>query len=393
MSFADRWLLPDGVEEILPASALHIEAARRQLLDLYDQWGYDLVMPPMIEYTDSLLIGLGQDIDLLTFRVTDQLSGRMMGIRADITPQIARMDAHSFAREGINRLCYAGHVLHTKPKTPMATRTPIQAGVELFGEASLNADIEVISLMLESLATLAVPQLHMDLGHISVYHGLAKAAGLSDQQEQQFFDLLQQKSAADIAGWVATNVTNDEHKRWFLALPELAGGLEIVAQAKQVLSGAPSQALAAIAELESVAQHIQARWPDVEIYCDLSEVRGYNYHTGIVFAAFSPGFGGTIARGGRYDHIGQVFGRSRPAIGFTVDISTVMRLIESPRADQGAIFAPWSCDVAQWSAVQALRARGRRVVCALSEGEQAPADCTEQLIHDQEQGKFTLKPL
>lgn len=380
MSYADRWQLPDGVEEILPDAALRIEALRRQLLDLYQCWGYDLVIPPMIEYTDSLLIGLGQDIDLLTFRLTDQLSGRMMGIRADITPQIARMDAHSFKRQGASRLCYAGHVLHAKPKTPLATRSPIQAGIELFGEAGLNADIEVISLLLESLETAGMPQLNIDLGHVAVYRSLAEAAGLNPQQEQTFFDLLQKKSAADIQAWISANISSAEHAQWFAQLPELAGNVSVLTRAREVLAGAPASVFAAIDDMAAIAEVIQRRWPNVQMHFDLSEVRGYHYHTGIVFAAFAPGFGGTIARGGRYDSIGQVFGRARPAIGFTVDISTLNRLLTTCQAEPVApVFAPYSADPAQWQAVQSLRQSGRRVICALNNQDTAPPECSHRL--------------
>src|SRR5690554_4258918 len=190
MTYADRWLLPDGVEEILPDQAKPIEHLRRQLLDLYSTWGYDMVIPPLLEYTDSLLIGLGRDIDLLTFKVTDQLTGRTLGIRADITPQTARMDAHSFTRRDANRLCYAGHVVHTKPKNPLATRTPIQVGVELYGESGVTADIEVVSLLLESLLTAGLPKLQIDLGHVGIYRALARAAAVTEGQEEEVFDFL-----------------------------------------------------------------------------------------------------------------------------------------------------------------------------------------------------------
>lgn len=391
MNTVDRWQLPDGVEEILPQSASQIEALRRQLLDLYRSWGYDLVIPPMIEFTDSLLIGLGQDIDLQTFRVTDQLSGRMMGIRADITPQIARIDAHCFKREGSNRLCYAGHVLHTKPKTPLATRSPIQAGVELFGEASIAADIEVASLMLESLQLAGISDVHLDLGHVAIYRSLAAAAGFSREQEQAFFDLLQKKSSADIDNWISANITEAKFATWFSLLPDLAGGSEVLGLAQQQLAGAPNEVFEAIAAMQKMADVIAERYPQVQLHYDLSEVRGYHYHTGIVFAAFTPGFGGTIARGGRYDAIGKVFGRARPAIGFTVDISTVTRLAARALNSDSPVFAPASEDPKLWQAVRQMRRSGRRVVCALTDFETAPAECRQQLVLVD--GQYQLQPL
>ncbi len=311
----------------------------------------------------------------------------MMGIRADITPQIARMDAHSFKREGSSRMCYAGHVLHAKPKTPLATRSPIQAGIELFGEPGLSADIEVLSLLLESLATAGMPQLNIDLGHVAVYRSLAQAAGLNSQQEQTFFDLLQKKSAADIEAWISVNIDNAQHAQWFCQLPELAGDVTVLARARSVLAGAPEAVFTAIDAMAAIAEVISQRWPNVQMHYDLSEVRGYHYHTGIVFAAFAPGFGGTIARGGRYDSIGQVFGRPRPAIGFTVDISTLNRLLAgNGRAQvESAVFAPYSEDPAQWRAIQSLRQAGRRVICALNDQETAPPECSHRLAREGEQ--------
>ena len=392
MSSADRWQLPEGVDEILPESALTIERLRRQLLDLYQRWGYDLVIPPMIEFTDSLLIGLGSDIDLLTFRITDQMSGRMMGIRADITPQIARMDAHSFIREGASRFCYTGHVLHTKPKTQLATRSPIQAGVELFGEDSINADIEVISLLLESLQTVGMPELNIDLGHVAIYRSLAAAANFTTEQEQSFFDLLQKKSTTDIQRWIGANLSDEQHIRWFRCLPELAGDVTVLSAAKEALAGAPQAVFEAIDEMAAIASVVQSRWPQVQLYYDLSEVRGYHYHTGIVFAAFAPGYGATIARGGRYDSIGSVFGRARPAIGFTVDITTVNLLLSQSSSDPfAAVFVPFDLVQSQWTKVQELRQKGHRVICALSASDKPASECDQQLVI--ESGQVHLIPL
>ena len=197
MKNVDRWLLPDGVDEVLPEQALVVERLRRELLDLYHRWGYDLVIPPMVEFTESLLSGSGSDLDLMTFRVTDQVSGRMMGIRADITPQTARMDAHSLRREGPNRLCYAGTVLHTRPRGPLESRTPISLGVELFGEATLSADIEVIELFLQTLKSSGVDNVHLDLGHVDIFRGILAVANLDSDQESQLFELLQRKATGE----------------------------------------------------------------------------------------------------------------------------------------------------------------------------------------------------
>jgi len=364
---ADRWLLPDGVEEILPGDAAIIEGLRRRLIDIYRSWGYDQVIPPLIEYTDSLLIGMGSDIDLLTFKMTDQLSGRTLGIRADITPQTARMDAHSCRREGPNRLCYAGHVLHTKPQGPLATRSPIQAGVELFGEAGLDADIEVISLMLESLGQIGLEQANIDLGHVGIYRALVDSAGLDESQQQQYFELLQHKAVSEIETWVSANIRVEETAELLRQLPRLAGDKTILDKARSLFESVSEDALAAIDELESVAEVVLQRYPNTHLYFDLGELRGYHYHTGIVFAAFAQGQGQAIANGGRYDHIGEVFGRARPATGFALDITKVAALLAAkPQFKQG-IYAPASDDSQQWQAIQALRAQGERVVCGLAD--------------------------
>ncbi len=379
MTYADRWLLPDGVEEILPAQARPIEQLRRRLLDLYSSWGYDLVIPPLLEYTDSLLIGLGRDLDLLTFKVTDQLSGRTLGIRADITPQTARMDAHSFIREGANRLCYAGHVVHARPKNPLATRTPIQAGVEYYGEPGLAADIEVVSLLLESLVLAGLPRQHIDLGHVGIYRALADFARLSQEQETAFFDLLQRKAMTEMRAWLAVHVPAPRAAELLLALPGLAGDAAVLDQAKALFAGDCPEAVAAVEQLADIARAVAPRFPQAELYFDLGELRGYHYLTGPVFAAFAPGYGNPIASGGRYDHIGEVFGRARPATGFAVDITALSKLgLLAPPASAG-IFAVLDGSDAQWRAISELRRRGERVVCGSAEEDPRAQGCDRRL--------------
>lgn len=379
MTYADRWLLPDGVEEILPAEAKAIDTLRRRLLDLYSTWGYDMVIPPLLEYTDSLLIGLGRDVDLLTFKVTDQLSGRTLGIRADITPQTARMDAHSFHRAGANRLCYAGHVVHTRPKSPLATRTPIQAGLEFYGEPGIAADIEVVSLLLESLAVAGLPRQHIDLGHVGIYRAIATSAGLSKAQEETFFELLQRKATTEIRAWVEANISNSVTANLFLALPGLAGDKSVLQKAKALFSGLQA-AQHAVEQLMQVAEIIEQRYPNAELYFDLGELRGYHYLTGLVFAAFAPGYGNPIASGGRYDHIGEVFGRARPATGFAVDITAISKLGLLPRASLSAIAVIESGDPLQWQAVSNLRLQGERVVNVSTTSDLAELGCNRQLV-------------
>jgi ATP phosphoribosyltransferase regulatory subunit len=379
MTTADRWLLPDGVEELLPGRAARAERLRRRLLDLYDSWGYQLVMPPLLEFTDSLLVGLGSDVDLLTFKVTDQLTGRTLGIRADITPQVARIDAHSLQSDGPVRLCYAGSVLHTRPKSVLASRSPIQIGAELYGDAGLASDSEVVLLMLETLRVAGLERITLDLGHVGIYRAVIAAAGLTGDDEARLFDALQRKATGEIAAALGP-VADARVRHWLLALAGLQGGIEVLAQARQQLAGAPQPVFDAIDELQAVAQLVQARMPAVALYFDLAELRGYHYHTGLVFAALVPGWGQAVANGGRYDHVGEVFGRARPATGFSTDLKALIALaVEGEAEESGAVLAPAGDDIELWRAVQALRARGERVINALP-GQPAPAGCDRELV-------------
>lgn len=364
MSRIENWMLPDGVEEILPNEARHIENLRRQLLNLFVSWGFDLVIPPMMEFSDALMVGLGQDLEGLTYKVVDQVSGGTMAIRSDMTPQAARMDAHSLKREGVNRLCYSGHVLFTRAKSPLCSRSPLQVGVELFGESALDADLEIISLLIEAVQAAQLPQWSLDLGHVGIFRALAAACSLSEDQEGQLFELVQAKAMADIHAWVAENITDSRHADWLLALPRLSGGVSVLEKAEHLFTGAPSQISNAIQELQQIAQQLRARYPDVPLYIDLSELRGYHYHTGVVFAAFAPGLGREIASGGRYDHIGEAFGRARPATGFTVDLIALKRLGAPSDQSPVGIFVPFELVASHWSAIQTLRAEGERVICA-----------------------------
>nr|WP_298147855.1 ATP phosphoribosyltransferase regulatory subunit [uncultured Pseudomonas sp.] len=364
MATVDRWLLPDGIEEILPPEAARIETARRQVLDLFQRWGYEFVVTPHIEYLESLLTGAGQDLDLRTFKVIDPLSGRQMGFRADITPQVARIDAHSMRREGPSRLCYAGSVLHAQPRPLTTSRSPIQLGAELYGDASPASDIEVISLLLDTLQLAQVPDVHMDLGHVGIYRGLARAAGLSQEVEQQLFDAMQRKAMDEIAA--LTHALPASLGKMLQALAELCGGREVLDLAQACLVDAPDDVHAALDELLAIADALSLRYPELPLYFDLGELRGYRYHTGAVFAAFVPSVGYAIAQGGRYDDIGADFGRARPATGFSTDLKTLVSLGNMQLGDVPAgIWAPDNHDVYLWQAVQRLRGEGARVVQAL----------------------------
>ncbi len=358
----DRWLLPDGIEEILPDRAYKMERLRRRLLDLYHAWGYDLVLPPLVEFTESLLSGSGSDLDLMTFKITDQLSGRTLGVRADMTPQAARMDAHSLRRTGPSRLCYAGQVLYTRARNPLESRSPIQVGVELFGAAGLAADIEVINLLLETLRQARVESIHLDLGHVGIYRTLEASAGLDDAGRAELFDLVQSKSAG-LRTWLGDTGVDPAIATILAALPELAGGLAILEPARRALAAAPHAVETALADLHAVATAVQAGNPDVDIYLDLGELRGYHYHTGIVFAAYSAAKPVAVGNGGRYDHVGEAFGRARPATGFGVDLGVLAALAALAEVIPAGIYAPAS-DAEDLSAeVARLRATGERVVC------------------------------
>lgn len=381
MTNVDRWLLPDGVEEILPGQALQIEQIRRELLDLYRRWGYQFVIPPLMEFTDSLL-GLSKDLDLMTFKVTDQLSGRTLGIRADITPQTARMDAHSLNRQGANRLCYAGHVLFTKPKTPLTTRAPIMSGVELYGEAGLSGDAEVLSLLFEALSSLGLEKTSVEIGHVGVCRALMETVGLDKSQQTELFDLLQRKAQAEMLVWVEGSIKNSEHAKIICDLPKMAGDRRCLLAAKQTFRDFSPKVIAAIEELESLANIVQSRYPNSELYFDLSEPHSFDYHTGIVFSVFAPGFGWALASGGRYDHVGEVFGRARPATGFSIDVTAVNQLLNKPTEKKPAIYAVVNDDPKQWETIQSLRAKGETVICGF-EGSEINRDesmCDRQLV-------------
>ncbi|WP_066960518.1 ATP phosphoribosyltransferase regulatory subunit [Microbulbifer sp. Q7] len=394
MTQAERWMLPDGIAEILPADAKRVETLRRNLLDLYHRWGYELIIPPMVEFADSLLIGMGRDVDLSTFRVTDQLSGRSLGIRADITPQAARIDSHSFPRSGANRLCYAGQVLYTRPRAPMGPRAPIQIGAELYGVESLQGDIEVISLMIETLRAAGIREIHLDLGHVAIFRSLARAAELDEQQKSALIALLQSKAVADIERWVDDNITSADAANWLRGLPRLAGGSECLARAKELFGNGPDTLKSALDELQKVADAVARRYPQVTLFFDLSEMRGYDYETGLVFAAYSPGHGQALANGGRYNGIGAVFGRDRAATGFSTDLAAINALGANGEREAGAILAPASDCEQLWQTAESLRAAGEVVISLMgdagSDDSETLSRCDRELV--KEGASWVVKP-
>jgi len=392
MILEDRWLLPEGIEEILPPAAGRLERLRRALLDLYQSWGYELVIPPLIEFLDSLLTGAGDDLELQTFKLTDQLSGRMMGVRADMTPQVARIDAHLLKRTGPVRLCYLGPVLRTRADGFGGSRSPYQAGVELYGHRGHDSDLEVLTLMLETLHTAGVSDVHLDLGHVAIFRELVRQAGLHQEQEALLFEALQRQALPEIRAHLAA--WNPACPEPLLALAELNGGPEVLDEADSRLATAGARVGEALATLRRLTAALQRQWPGLPIHVDLAELRGYHYHTGVLFAAYVPGQGQAVAQGGRYDEIGQVFGRARPATGFSVDLATLLLLGAVPEAVNAGIYAPpMADDPALERQVAMLRNRGERVIRALPGTEVQPDDLACDRVLTKQAGAWMVNVL
>ena len=395
MQQKDSWLLPDGIDEVLPEEAKHLESLRRKLLDLFACWGYDLVIPPFIDFLDSLLTGSGHDLDLQTFKLTDQISGKMLGVRADMTPQVARIDAHNLKHEWPTRLCYAGTILHTRGDPLEKTRSPMQIGAELYGHAGKESDVEVIRLMLETLAITGLQNIHLDLGHVGIYRALSRQAELTESQERELFDVLQRKARPELQGLMDSYAIDSDLKLMFLKLPELNGGKDTINKARAVFLKANDDVKNALADLEAIAEKLAARFPSLPVSFDLAELRGYHYHTGMVFAAFIPSVGREIARGGRYDNIGEVFGRARPATGFSADLKLLSSL--SKQACQvkshELIFAPYLDDVVLNDKIRGLRAQQLAVVQQLpgQTGSAKELGCTSILELDNQ--NWVVRPL
>jgi ATP phosphoribosyltransferase regulatory subunit len=369
-----NWLLPEYISDALPQEAARIERLRRSVLDLFRRHGYELVMPPMLEYLDSLLTGAGSALTLRTFKLVDQLSGRTMGVRADMTPQVARIDAHLLNRQGVTRLCYCDSVLHTLPASQTASREPLQLGAELFGFSGIEADLEVIRLLAAALTATGTPASRIDLGHVGVFRALASAAELEAEAEALILQLLHVKDIPGLRSACAS--VAEPYRSALLRLPELYGGETLLDSAARELPALP----AIVTALEDLRQ-LRAALPDLPLSFDLADLRGYHYHNGVVFAAYYPGFPSAIARGGRYDGVGKAFGRARPATGFSLDLREIVRLatVETIR---GAIQAPYAgADTVLAARIAELRNQDEVVVELLpgetnSEGPQ----CDRKLV-------------
>jgi ATP phosphoribosyltransferase regulatory subunit len=373
------WLLPEHIADVLPAQARRVEDLRRALLDRACAYGFELVMPPLLEHLESLLSGTGRELDLKTFKLVDQLSGRMLGIRADTTPQAARIDAHLLNREGVTRLCYCGPVLHTLPAGLSATREPLQFGAEIFGHAGLEADLEAAELALDSLELARVGPLVIDLADARVLRGVLSGVTLDAAQLQAVVLALSEKDASALA--VLTRDMPAPARSGLRALLRLYGGDEVIAVARRELPPSPLVA-EALDQLEWLAAHLRAAVPDLKIGFDLSDMSGYAYYSGLRFAVYGAGSSDALARGGRYDEVGAIFGRNRPAVGFSLDLKALAE-VAGPSPAPAAIRAPWGEEPALRAAVRRLRDSGETVLAMLPghEFEAQAFACDRELVH------------
>jgi ATP phosphoribosyltransferase regulatory subunit len=383
------WVLPDHIADVLPSEARHIEELRRSLLETARGYGYELVMPPLVEHLDSLLTGTGEALDLLTFKLVDQLSGRTLGLRADITPQVARIDAHLLNRRGVARLSYCGPVVHTRIDRPLASREPLQFGTEIYGHAGLEADLEVLELAQACLHAAGVRGMQIDLADVRVIDAVLAPAALDAARTHRIHAALAIKDSAALevlSGNLPKRVRED-----LLALPRLFGGLEVLEQARAQLQPSPLLHTS----LDSLSWLV-AQLGAVPVSIDLADLRGYAYYTGMRFAVFAPGRAGEpeeLARGGRYDEVGAVFGRKRPAVGFSLDIKELVGALEPP-ALRAAVRAPWGVDKGLRDAIAMLRAQGHTVVCVLPGHEQEIDEFfCDRVLEQDSVGAWTVKPI
>ena len=386
----DRWLLPEGIEELLPNEARCIEKLRRNLLDLFYTWGYEFVIPPFVEYLESLLTGVGNDLELHTFRLVDQRNGRMLGIRADMTPQVTRIDSHQLNREGPTRLCYLGTVLRAQGDDFTNSRSLMQLGAELYGHTGIESDVEILTLMLAAIKVAGVEDIFIDIGHVGIFHGLVRQANLDKEQESVLFDLLQRKAVVELNEFLSGLTIDKQLNSMISELIWLNGDFEVIEKARKILKNASAEVQQAIDDIELLATKISKLAAGTRLHFDMAEVRGIRYHTGIVFAAYTPGVGQSIAQGGRYDGIGKVFGRARPSTGFSADLRTLMRLSDQKMEKLSGILAPSLVDESLHNKVNELRLSGERVLFELPGLEyDAPAlMCDRVLI--KEKGEWVV---
>jgi ATP phosphoribosyltransferase regulatory subunit len=369
------WVLPDHIADVLPSEARHIEEIRRDLLDMARCYGYELVMPPLLEHLESLLSGTGEALDLQTFKLVDQLSGRSLGLRADSTPQVARIDAHLLNRRGVTRLCYCGPVLHTRPAGPHASREPLQFGAEIYGHAGLEADLEIVTLALDALRAAPVPDLQLDMADARVVHALLAESELAPNAQAQVHAALARKDSSALQA--LTRACPEPIARGLQALVHLYGDASMLEVAAETLPDVPGVSMA-LTQLAWLAQHVQG----ARVSFDLADLRGYSYYTGVRFAVYATGQSDALARGGRYDEVGSVFGRKRPAVGFSLDVKALASAA-AQRPLRAAIRAPWGEAAELRAAIAGLRQQGETVVCVLPghESEVDEFQCDRELRH------------
>jgi len=386
---SSAWLLPEHIADVLPAQARRIEELRRTLLDLARSYGFELVMPPLLEYLESLLSGTGRELDLQTFKLVDQLSGRTLGLRADTTPQVARIDAHLLNRVGVSRLCYCGPVLHTRPAAPHATREPLQFGAEIYGHGGLEADLEVQELALDGLRAAGLQGLVLDLADARVVRGVLAGVPADGQRLQDVVAALAAKDSASLHE--LTHGFPSGARKALIDLLSLYGDESVLDRARQIL---PASDLLrhALDDLAWLARHVRHAHPQVRIGLDLADLSGYAYYSGARFAVYAADVGEAVARGGRYDEVGAVFGRNRPAVGFSLDLKA-LSAHGQPMPPRSAVRAPWGEDASLRAAVRRLREQGETVLCILPghEHEAQEFGCNRELAA--EGGQWVLRPL
>ena len=375
----NRWLLPEDIADVLPAEARKVESLRRAILDLYQSYGYELVAPPILEFLDSLLTGTGSDLNLQTFKLVDQLSGRTLGLRADMTPQVARIDAHLLNRAGVTRLCYAGSVAHARTPVGSSAREELQLGAEIYGCATWEADLEAITLLLKTLSVAGLEKVYLDLSHAGILAGILDGQNLDKATVEALYGLLQSKDRPRLRQWATCLPAKVSEA--LMVLTELNGPCsEVLAKTKKVL---PKHAAIdrALADLERLVSAAAQSSTNLELSIDLADLRGYQYHSGVMFAAYVDQLPQPIARGGRYDHVGQAFGRPRPATGFSLDLLTLANL--SPvNVRKLAILAPWVEDAVLSKVITALRNQGEVVIQVPvgTAAEAAEYECDRELV-------------
>ena len=376
-----NWLLPDGVDEVLPPHAARLETLRRKILDSFKRWGYDLVIPPVVEFLEALLSN-EDDLDLQTLKVVDQVSGRMMGVRPDITPQVARIDAHRLQVDTPQRLCYLGPVVHAKPDKFAGSRNPLQIGAELYGHSGIESDAEIVCLMAETLTVAELSPLTLELGHMGVFKALVESAELTRDQEAHLLAVLLRKAEDELVSCLDTFSVENATKTKFIALTQLDGGTEILPDIIKAFADAALPVKSALNDFGALIEMLERRIPNVSLHVDLAELRGYHYHTGVTFAAYTGDIGRAIAWGGRYDNVGRDFGSARAATGFSADLKTLIGISPIAVATQRKIFAPSGTEPGLLDKIGELRHQGNVVVQALpgQNGGAQEMGCDEELV-------------